>query len=124
MAGGDHDAAGEAAVLYGVGESGGGRVIVGEQNVDARGGDHLSDGSGKGAGGEARVISNSYAFFGIFAFDYIVSDSTRGAADILKGKIVGDNAAPSISAKFDWFHSKSSKISENSSEQQLEQFRQ
>src|SRR5215469_235308 len=112
MAGGDHDAAGEAAVFDGVRERGGGCVVVGEQNVDAGGRDYLSDSSGEGAGGEARVISNGYAFFGILAFDYIVGDSTRGAANILKGKVIGDNAAPSIRAKFDWFHSRSSKLRE------------
>jgi hypothetical protein len=44
-------------------------------------------------------------------FDYIVGDSTGGAANILKGEVVGDNAAPSIGAKFDWFHSHSSNAS-------------
>ena len=91
-------------MLDGIRESRRGRVVVGQQNVDARGGKYLSDCGGKGARGEARVISNSEAFLRIFAFDYVVGDSTGGAPNILKGEIIGNNAAPSVGAKFDWFN--------------------
>src|SRR5262249_47759418 len=124
MAGGNHHAAGEAAVLDGIGERWSGRVVVGQQHVDPGRRDHFADGSGEGARGEAGVISDGDAFFGIFTLDYIVGDSTGSAANILKGEIVGNNAAPSIGAELYWFHQHSSKIMRNFRESPSEQLRQ
>ncbi len=64
--GGDHDAAGSAALAHAKAQGGSGRDVVGEQDGNAGGGDNFSAGARKGLRAEARVVADAEAFGGIF----------------------------------------------------------
>ena len=104
--GGDHDAAGCAALAHAAAERRRGRDGVGEQDGNAGGRDDFSAGAGKILRAEARVVADAEAFGRIFlgrafAGVDVGGDGLSGGADIREGEVVGDEAAPAVGAEFD-----------------------
>ena len=99
--GGDHDAAGCAALAHAKAERGGGRDGVGEHDGNAGGGDDLGAGMGEGFGPEARVVANAEASGGVYMFEDVGGDGLGGDAHVGEGEVVGDDAAPAVGAELD-----------------------
>ena len=78
-----------------------GNRIFGEPYRDARLGNRLRRHARGLLGEKASVISDENAMGGIFMPQHVSGNPARHAAHIIEGKIVGDEAAPAVSAKFD-----------------------
>src|SRR6185503_16120426 len=113
VTGGNDHSAGSTLALYGQRNrrrrGGVGRDLY----RNARPGNDLSCGSGRVLRQKTRVVTNDDPAGRIFMTEHIGCNPARHAANILKRKIVRDNAAPAVSAKFD--HMQSSVVSRRSS---------
>ena len=80
---------------------GSGDVIVREDDVDAMCGDGLSRDLRESRRSETRVIPNDEALFRLLMFQHVRGDRGRDQTHVLIGEIVGNDAAPSVSAELD-----------------------
>ena len=103
---GYHDAAGGFASANSETERRSGRDVVGKRHGDAGCRDNFSAGVGKGFRPEAGVVADAKAFGGVFVRSVFAGVNVGchglcGNADVGKGEVVGDDAAPAIGTKLD-----------------------
>ena len=77
-------------------------VVVGQFDRNAGFGEHFCDDL-RGAGrGEPGVVSDDDAALRILVLQHIAGNRPRDTADVVKGEVVGDEAAPAIGPEFDF----------------------
>ena len=99
--GGDHDAAGGAALAHREAERRRGRDGVGQFDANARGRNDFGAGACKCLRAEARVVADADSLVRIFLRVNVGGDGLGGDAHVRESKVVGDDAAPSVGAEFD-----------------------
>ena len=104
MAGSHHHSTCRALLFYRQRDGGRRRVVVRELYWDTCIRDDLCDQAGKSRRPEARVITNRYALTGVFVLEHVRSDRARHSAYVLKGVIIGDDAAPTVGTELDLGH--------------------
>ena len=104
MARRDHHPAGSAEVPDAERESGCGSVVIGQSNIDARSSEDLGNRLREHPRSEARVVTDCNSASAVFMLQNVIGDGRGGAADIAKCVVLSDDAAPSVSSKFDWLH--------------------
>ena len=58
--------------------------------------------SGEAARSETGVVANDQALARVFMLEDVGGDGGRHAAHIVEGEVIGDNAAPTVGAEFDF----------------------
>src|SRR4029077_142655 len=104
VAGGNHHSTCRALLFYGQRDGGRRRVVVRELYWDTCIRDDFCHQAGKSRRPEARVITDYYALTGVFVLEHVRSDRTRHSAYVLKGVIIGDDAAPTVGTELDLGH--------------------
>jgi hypothetical protein len=104
VAGSDDEAAGGFALADEQRDRGSGAGLVGEPDGSAGGADRLRDGCCDCVGAETVVVADEDAFSRVFTANDVTRDGVRDDARVCVGEIVGDDAAPTVGAKFNRSH--------------------
>jgi hypothetical protein len=65
------------------------------------GSDYLRDCTGKGGRAEASIVTNTDTFVCILVSQNVIGDGGSRDADVGEGKVIGNDAAPSVRTKLD-----------------------
>src|SRR6266568_858052 len=101
VAGSDDNTSGAFSVLDGQGNSGGWNVVVGEANRNTGSGEHFGRRTGETRRSETRVVADDESARRILVLQYVRSDRSGDAPDIIKREVVGNDRAPSVGAELD-----------------------
>src|SRR5262249_23768526 len=99
--GGDHDAAGGAALADSEAQCRSRGDVVCERYVDSGGGDDLGARAREGFRSKAGVVADADAFCRIFLGVNVGGDCPCRGAHVGECEVVGDDAAPAIGSKLD-----------------------